>query len=121
MLGEINQRNGAISSVEDVPLGLAEAAIAIGAGRNGRPTSPNTLARWIKSGVRLRDGSRTRLKARRQGHRFVTTRRFIAEFFDTLTAASLDGIEAGPSPRTPAQLARDAGAAADQLEAEFGV
>jgi hypothetical protein len=66
-------------------LSLSHAAQLIGSQRNGRPIHPGTLTRWIIQGVRLQDGERVRLQARRFPAGWRTTREWLDEFATSLT------------------------------------
>jgi hypothetical protein len=74
---------------------------------NGRPVAPNTPWRWATKGLRG-----VYLKHRRIGHRCVTTREWLDEFFEALASAEPPSREPAPKPsvprqRTPKQRQRD--------------
>jgi hypothetical protein len=56
--------------------------------RANRRLHLSTLIRWCAVGVRLRDGSRLRLRAVRAGQRWVTTDEWLAEFLERTTTAA---------------------------------
>ncbi|HYH64401.1 MAG TPA: DUF1580 domain-containing protein [Urbifossiella sp.] len=84
-----------------------------GARRNAR-THPSTLTRWCTSGVKLRDGSRLRLRAVRVGSRWMTTETWFNEFVVALTAAHVAPAPAA-GPRTPTERLKASRAADAEL------
>jgi hypothetical protein len=69
-------------------LPLAALARSLPPGRNERPVHVSTLVRWIVDGVRLPDGRRLRLEARRLGHRWVSSLEALDRFVAAQTAAA---------------------------------
>lgn len=67
----------------------------------GQPISPLTATRWINRGLKKPDGHRVKLKAFRVGRQLVTSRRWIAEFFEQLSAAT----DHSPESTSDAELA----------------
>jgi hypothetical protein len=97
-------------------LSMAQAARRVSLGRDDKPTSPSTIFRWSRDGVRLPDGSRLYLEAVRLGGRWLTSgpalERFIARQTPPPEAAS------APTPRTAQErdrAAQRAGRDLDQL------
>ncbi|VTT98863.1 unnamed protein product [Gemmataceae bacterium] len=86
-------------------------------GRCGKPLSPSTLTRWITPGIRLRDGTRLRLQARRVGSKWGVRQSWVDEFLEAQTADRLGGDTSTPALRTPAERQRASDAAAAQLAA----
>jgi hypothetical protein len=82
---------------------LAQVAKLVPAGRGGRPTSPTTVWRWSRAGVKTADGRTVRLETMRIGGRYVTTEQALRRFL----AAQQD------APATPAQTAPQATRRAD--------
>jgi hypothetical protein len=80
---------------------LAAAARRIPSFRNGKPTHPSTLARWISRGIRLPDGSALKLAARRYPGGWAVCDEAVDDFIDRLTAArtgeTVEGIPAAPA------------------------
>jgi hypothetical protein len=66
-------------------LNLGQAARCFPSYRDSKPVNPSTIFRWIMSGVRLADGMRLRLEARRVGGRWLTSRQAIQRFIDEQT------------------------------------
>lgn len=88
-------------------LGLAAAARLCPRTRRDRPVAPSTVARWITTGVRLRDGTRIRLAARRFPGGWVVTRVDLDQFVDRLTNDRTGEIlSPTPSPARDRRLAR---------------
>jgi hypothetical protein len=77
-------------------------------------THPNTLIRWIKSGVKLRDGSRLQLRATLTPGGWRLTDSDINMFYSALTA---DRLGQAASTSIDGARSRRAEAAAAQLEA----
>jgi hypothetical protein len=82
-------------------LTLPQAAKLVPPVRGGR-TRNSTLARWIVDGCRMPDGSRLHLQAVRLGQKWCTSKTWLAEFFERLTAARMPG-QPLPAPRAPAK------------------
>src|SRR5690349_6458805 len=70
-------------------LSLPQAARLVPPNKGARPVHPSTLTRWILDGVRLSDGSRVRLKAKRFPLGWKTIAEWIDEFVETITADAL--------------------------------
>jgi hypothetical protein len=66
-------------------LNLRQSARCFPPYRENRPVSPSTVFRWIRSGVRLPDGTQLRLEARRLGGRWLTSREAMRRFIDAQT------------------------------------
>jgi hypothetical protein len=81
-------------------LSVPQAARAIPGFRGGQ-TASSTVFRWITTGVRQPDGTYQRLRALRVGVRWVTSRAWLREFIDRLTAAHQPGKQPLPAPRSP--------------------
>jgi hypothetical protein len=94
-------------------LSLGQAARCFPPYRESRPINPTTIFRWITSGVRLPDGTRLRLEARRVGGRWLTSREAIKRFIDAQTPNFVADPTA--APRTPTQRAKAAERAAAEL------
>jgi hypothetical protein len=99
-------------------LNLGQAARCFPPYRESRPVNPCTIYRWITSGVRLPNGTRLRLEARRVGGRWLTSREAVRRFIDEQTP-SIDTASAPRAP-TPTQRAKRAERAAKALE-EAGI
>jgi hypothetical protein len=100
-------------------IGLPAAARIFPPGRADRPTSPATVWRWCRRGVRLPDGRVAVLEHTRVGGRWVTSKLAVARFLALLASAH-------PSPvdqptitptQTPACRQRAAERAAEKLRA----
>lgn len=85
-----------------------------GEGRNGRPTHPATMTRWILKGVTLKNGTTLRLAAKRLPGRWIVSDEAIEEFLDVLTRDQLDEVET-IAPRTTSSRRR----AAEKAEREL--
>lgn len=68
---------------------LRAAARLESSGRGGRPPHISSICRWIQQGVRLRSGGRLRLQAVRVPSGWRTTREWLEEFHQALTADRL--------------------------------
>jgi Protein of unknown function (DUF1580) len=95
-------------------LSLAQVAEAIPPGTRGR-VSPSTIFRWVTKGVRLRDGSRLRLRTLRLGGRSVVAVEDLKEFIARQQPDQAG--DAAPAIRSPAARRRASEAAAKLLEA----
>ncbi len=93
-------------------LNLGQAAQCFPPYRESRPVNPSTIFRWIISGVRLPDGARLRLEARRVGSRWLTSREAVRRFIDAQTP----NLDATATQRTPTQRTKAAERAAKELE-----
>lgn len=76
----------------------------------------STLIRWCSSGVKLRDGTRLRLRAVRVGSRWLTTEAWWQAFTDALTAAHRPSDPPPALVRSPAERATAADAAGARLK-----
>jgi Protein of unknown function (DUF1580) len=94
-------------------LSFAQVAAALPPGTRGR-IHPATIFRWVMRGVRLRDGSRLKLRATRIGGRSVVAVEDIKEF---IARQQPDAHETAPAPRSPAARRRASEAAAMLLRA----
>lgn len=81
--------------------------------RGGRPVVPQTIGRWISSGVAAPDGRRVRLEARRLGGRWVTSREALERFMAALTP----GLDDEAVVETPARRRQEREYAARVLDA----
>lgn len=64
---------------------LSEVGRRLPSFRNNKPVHPATITRWILEGVRLQDGSRLKLAAKRLPGGWVVSDEAVAEFIDRLT------------------------------------
>src|SRR5262245_43532573 len=88
-------------------------------GRGGRERMhPSAILRWVTEGLKMPDGSRLRLRARRVGMKWMTSQEWLDEFLDTYTRASLP-LTADVEIRTPT-AARAASIAAGEALAAAG-
>jgi hypothetical protein len=85
----------AIDLSSEAGLGLAQAARHLPPGRNGRPTHPATLVRWIVQGARAADGRRVHLEAVRLGARWVTSAAALQRFAEALAGRPAASHEPG--------------------------
>jgi hypothetical protein len=74
-------------------INLRQAANSIPGGRNGRPTHPATICRWITEGSPGPGGETVRLRAIRMGGRWLTRPEWLEEFGRRLTP-TFDAISA---------------------------
>jgi hypothetical protein len=81
---------------------LPDTAARIPSTRTGKRTHPDTVKRWILEGVKLRNGSRLRLAARRYPGGWAVAEDALRDFTDALTA------DRTPAPRRD-QAAPDSG------------
>src|SRR5207302_1262851 len=64
-------------------IGFAAAGRKLGKlGRDGQEIHPSTLTRHALTGVKLRDGTRVKLRAVKVGSRWMTTESWLREFID---------------------------------------
>jgi hypothetical protein len=68
---------------------LQEAAHRQPKGRQGKPTHPSTIYRWITIGVHLRGGEVVRLEGARIGGRWLTSAEAIQRFVERLTLGTV--------------------------------
>lgn len=80
-------------------LSLAQTARRIPSFRQGRPTNPATIFRWIRDGVRTPDGRRVRLEACRLGGRLLTSEQALARFIAAQQPDAIDQPVASPARR----------------------
>jgi hypothetical protein len=97
-------------------LSLTAACALLPRGRNGAKPHISTLLRWILDGTPAPDGRRVRLAAARLGSKWVTTRTALKQFVEALTPRIGAGTESAPTSRTPAQRARAATRAGEELD-----
>src|SRR5688500_4512631 len=95
----------------------AQAARRLGTGRNGKPLHPSTFTRWILQGVRLSDGSRLTLRARRLPGGWRITDDDLDAFIDATTRDRLDGPELARMPLKPASRRRESERVGHALDA----
>jgi hypothetical protein len=96
-------------------ISLAEAARSLPSSNRANGLDPATVWRWIKNGVRARDGSTVKLDAVRIGGRLVTSRQAIARFTDALNDQPTDA-KKKPKTRTPTKRRAASERAAQRLE-----
>src|SRR5262245_26929628 len=103
-------------------IGLPAAARVFPPGRADRPTSPATVWRWCRRGVKLPDGRVAVLEHVRVGGRWVTSRPAVVRFLALLTSAHPSPTDQpAPTPtQTPARRGRAAERAAEKLR-EAGI
>jgi hypothetical protein len=94
-------------------LSLGQAARCFPPYRESKPVNPSTIFRWITTGVRLQDGSRLRLEARRVGGRWLTSREAVQRFIDAQTPIVRDKLA---RLTTQTERARRAERAGKELE-----
>ena len=87
-------------------LGPGEVARMVPARRNGRPTSPSTIWRWMSSGIRV-NGQVIKLASVRIGTNRLTSRRALLEFLERQQAAQQGEPDPAPTP-SPTQSRRRA-------------
>jgi hypothetical protein len=75
---------------EEGYLSLSEASKELPCCRAGRPVHPSTLARWIATGARAKDGTNVRLEAHRLGGSWVTSRSALVRFAARLACQGSD-------------------------------
>jgi hypothetical protein len=95
---------------------FAQAAKRLPPGRKSRPTSPGTIWRWSREGVRAADGRVVILESCRIGGRSVTSVEALARFSAALTVQTEQSNDEIPTPRTPGQRERAAERAGKELE-----
>jgi hypothetical protein len=103
-------------------IGLLAAARLFPPGRVDRPTSPATVGRWCRRGVKMPDGRLAVLEHTRVGGRWCTSRPAVARFLALLTSAHPSPVDQ-PAPArtpTPARRQRAAERAAEKLR-EVGI
>ncbi len=92
---------------------LAQAAMWVPRRRGGRRCAPSTIWRWGSRGLRG-----VRLRVTCVGGTAMTSRRWLAEFFEALAErAGLAGTTVPPAPRTTIQRRRASERAAARLAA----
>ena len=64
---------------------FVEAAGRLPALRGGKSVNPSTVWRWVKRGVRARNGVRVRLEAIKVGGTLCTSDAALVRFFNALT------------------------------------
>jgi Protein of unknown function (DUF1580) len=84
-------------------------------GRGGKRVSLKTIHRWCRKG--LRDG--VRLRSELVGGRRCTTRRWLGEFFEALTAAAETEVATRLVPRTGQQRHGASERAVEELKAAW--
>ena len=92
---------------------VSQIAKQVPGSRGSESQHPATITRWIVKGIKLRDGSRLRLKADRYGSRWMIKPSDFAQFLRDTTESFLPSDAASPAPRSPAKVRR----AAEQAEA----
>jgi hypothetical protein len=93
-------------------LTFAELRRELGKRRQGRPLNPATFHRWIHHGLRG-----VRLRVTCEGGIYITTRAWLKEFFDAVTARRIgEQTSAAPTPRTPGQRRRQSELAGKELD-----
>jgi hypothetical protein len=85
-------------------IGLCQAAELPGTFRDGRPTHPATLTRWIQNGIRLPEGTRLKLEAVRVNGRWATSRAAVVRFLERQQPGH---VEPTPALRTPTRRERE--------------
>jgi hypothetical protein len=95
-------------------LSLSAAARLVPPYRGSRGTSPATLFRWCRDGVKLPAGGVLKLESVRLVSRVLTSREALVRFLDRQHAARA-GTDA-PLPRTPRRRRRAGEAAGKELE-----
>lgn len=88
----------AIDVATETLLSLPQAARPLPLGRNGRPSHPATVFRWIHEGARLPNAERVYLDGTRLGGRWLTSVEALQRFSEELTPPPAG---AAPIPRTP--------------------
>jgi len=78
--------------------------------------SPEKLARWAMSGLKLRDGGRLRMEVVRYGRQLRTSRDAVLRFVEAMTEAAIGGSDPAPVA-SPAQDRKRAEAAVAKLDA----
>jgi hypothetical protein len=94
-------------------LSFSQVARKVPPGRGDRPTSPATIWRWAKAGIKLADGRCVRLECLRVGGRHVTSEGALQRFI-----TALQGGAGPPAPQT--DNAADAERTARKLDAILG-
>jgi hypothetical protein len=109
-------QHGFLANLAKSRLTLSQTAKAFGPGpREGRPTSPSTVYRWIVKGVKVPGGGRVRLQAQRVGGSWMVTTEAIDEFVRVLTEAHKPDGES-PAPRSVGRRQEAADRAGEHLE-----
>jgi hypothetical protein len=102
--------------IEEGSIGLSQAARLVGTFREGKPTHPGTVGRWILKGIVLPDGRRLKLEGYRLNGRLCTTKAAIIRFIAAQQNPTPPS-DSQPIPRSPAARTRAHANAAKQLDA----
>lgn len=102
--------------LDEVPIGICAAAKRLGTFRNGRPTHPSTVTRWVTRGIVLPDGRNLKLEAIKLNGRFVTSVAAVVRFVAAQQHDGPDG-DGGPESgsRTPSRRRHAAAQAVEEL------
>ena len=96
-------------------LSLTQAAKRFPSARQGRPVHSSCVWRWMRDGVRLRDGLIVRLEAAKISGRWLTSEPALARFIAAQTPP-LEGEAPMGIPRTATKRQRAAERAGQELE-----
>jgi hypothetical protein len=99
-------------------IGVSQAALLFGTYRNGKPTHPSTVTRWMTSGVILPNGQTLRLESLRLNGRLATSKPALLRFLSEQQPAA-DSTATIPS-RGPTARHRASEAAGRELSARIG-